>query len=251
MTRAKALTEEQWLECGESYVLLRHLQHHCLIGRARGGKRKLRLFAAGCCRQAWHLFDDERCRRAVEVVERLADAEATPEEQSEAMAGAQAVVQETNAEVGRLAAIHRSREMTPERWAAASRRCVAGAAEMALMPWLVRGVQSVASSVTGALAMRTNPAVRPELDARQAELVRDLFGDPFCPAPALEPAWRSETVLRVAQAIYTERRWTELPVLADALEEAGCSDAVLLAHCRGGGEHARGCWLVDLLLARE
>jgi hypothetical protein len=53
----------------------------------------------------------------------------------------------------------------------------------------------------------------------------------------------------VARAIYEERRWDDLVVLADALEEAGCANAEVLAHCRGG-EHTRGCWLVDLLLAK-
>ena len=63
--------------------------------------------------------------------------------------------------------------------------------------------------------------------------------------------WNDGTVRKLAQAIYDDRRFADLPILADALEEAGCADAAILAHCRGGGEYVRGCWVVDLLLGKE
>jgi hypothetical protein len=87
-----------------------------------------------------------------------------------------------------------------------------------------------------------------------AFLVRDVFGNPFRPAPTLAPSvlsWDSGTVPNLATAIYEERAFNRLPILADALEDAGCSDAAILGHCRGGGEHARGCWVVDLVLGKE
>ncbi len=87
-------------------------------------------------------------------------------------------------------------------------------------------------------------------EAIQCSLVRDLFGNPFR-APALNPAWHNSSVRGVAQAIYDERRFGDLPVLADALEEAGCTEAKILAHCRGPGPHARGCWVLDLILGKS
>ena len=63
-------------------------------------------------------------------------------------------------------------------------------------------------------------------------------------------AWNGGTVPRIAQAIYAERAFDRLPVLADALEDAGCANADVLAHCRSGGEHVRGCWVIDLLLGK-
>ena len=87
---------------------------------------------------------------------------------------------------------------------------------------------------------------------RQCALLRCLFGNPFRPV-SLDPAWlgwNAGTVVKLAQAIYDDRRFGELPVLADALEDAGCTDAAILAHCRGPGEHVRGCWAVDLVLGR-
>jgi hypothetical protein len=63
--------------------------------------------------------------------------------------------------------------------------------------------------------------------------------------------WNDGTVVKLAQSIYDERRFTDLPILADALEDAGCADADILAHCRGPGPHVRGCWVVDLLLGKS
>jgi hypothetical protein len=86
----------------------------------------------------------------------------------------------------------------------------------------------------------------------QAELLRDLFGNPFGPV-ALEPAWllwNDGTVRKLAETIYDEWRWREMPVLGDALEEAGCAAPDVLEHCRQPGGHARGCWVVDGLLGK-
>jgi hypothetical protein len=105
-------------------------------------------------------------------------------------------------------------------------------------------------------------AARPNADpvataARFAEaavnsaLLRDVLGYPFRPAPAIAPAWlacNDGAVRQIAQAIYDDEAFDLLPLLADALEDAGCAEAEVLAHCRGPGEHVRGCWVVDWLL---
>jgi hypothetical protein len=86
----------------------------------------------------------------------------------------------------------------------------------------------------------------------QAGLLHEIFGNPFRPA-ALDPswlAWHDGAVRKMARAIYDERRFADLPILADALEDAGCAEAAILAHCREPGEHVRGCWVVDLLLGK-
>jgi hypothetical protein len=54
-----------------------------------------------------------------------------------------------------------------------------------------------------------------------------------------------------AQPIYAERAFDRLPILTDALEDAGCTWADILDHCRQPGEPGRGCWMVDLLLVKE
>jgi hypothetical protein len=84
---------------------------------------------------------------------------------------------------------------------------------------------------------------------QQAALLRCIVGDPFRPA-RLDAAWLTGTVVRVAEAIYEGRRWGEMGVLGDALEEAGCTDEELLSHCRRPSSHTRGCWVVDALLGK-
>jgi hypothetical protein len=87
----------------------------------------------------------------------------------------------------------------------------------------------------------------------QAALVRDIFGNPFRPVAvrAAWLGWNDGTIRETAQAIYDARAFDRLALLADALEEAGCADAAILSHCRSGGEHVRGCWVVDLMLGKE
>jgi hypothetical protein len=83
-----------------------------------------------------------------------------------------------------------------------------------------------------------------------AAIIRDVVGNPFRPV-AVDPFWLTPSVVAVAQSIYEDRRFEDMPILADALEEAGCHDADILAHCRSEGPHFRGCWAVDLLLGKE
>jgi hypothetical protein len=84
-------------------------------------------------------------------------------------------------------------------------------------------------------------------------LLRDIFGNPFRPLTFDRSwlAWNNSTVAKISQAIYEDRAFDRLPVLADALEDAGCHDADILAHCRQSREHVWGCWVVDLLLGKE
>jgi hypothetical protein len=83
----------------------------------------------------------------------------------------------------------------------------------------------------------------------QTQLIRDIFGNPFR-SVALDPRWLTSSVLDLARAIYDERAFDRLPILADALMDAGCDSGEVLDHCRGDGPHVRGCWVVDLLTGR-
>jgi hypothetical protein len=88
----------------------------------------------------------------------------------------------------------------------------------------------------------------------QCTILRDVLGNPFRPTPAITSAilsWNDGSIPKLAQVIYDDRRFDHLPLLADALETAGCTDLDILAHCREPGEHWRGCWVVDSLLGRN
>jgi hypothetical protein len=86
--------------------------------------------------------------------------------------------------------------------------------------------------------------------AAQAELVRDIFGNPFRPV-TFSPSWRTDTAVTLARTMYELRDFSAMPILADALQGAGCDSADILNHCRGSGPHVRGCWVVDLVLGKE
>jgi hypothetical protein len=86
--------------------------------------------------------------------------------------------------------------------------------------------------------------------AAQARIVSDIFGNPFRPVTFLSE-WRNDTVLALARQMYEAREFSAMPILADALQDAGCDCDDVLAHCRGPGPHVRGCWVVDLVLGKE
>src|SRR5581483_9370855 len=86
--------------------------------------------------------------------------------------------------------------------------------------------------------------------AKPCSWIRDMFPNPFQPV-IFDPQWRTQKALALANQIYTDRAFDRMPILADALEEAGCTNADILNHCRQPGEHVRGCWVVDLLLGKS
>ncbi|MCI0457934.1 MAG: hypothetical protein L0Z62_13285 [Gemmataceae bacterium] len=112
-------------------------------------------------------------------------------------------------------------------------------------------------AAAGGLALnprrREHAEQKREQERRQQYLLLcDILGDPSRPAH-IDPdwlAWEGGRIREIAASIYTGRRFDALPILADALEEAGCQEPLLLDHCREVGEHVRGCWVVDLALGR-
>jgi hypothetical protein len=106
--------------------------------------------------------------------------------------------------------------------------------------------------VAGVAAMQAAESAEPGETGAQAALLRDVFGNPFRRV-TLAPAWlswRDGTTAKIARALYQDRAFERLPIVADALEDAGCDNPDMLAHCRGEGPHVRGCWVVDLLLGK-
>jgi hypothetical protein len=90
--------------------------------------------------------------------------------------------------------------------------------------------------------------------ARICGILRDIVGNPFQPPPYLDHSWldlNDGAIRELAQAIYDDRAFDRLPLLADTLVHAGCTDAAILLHCREPGVHVRGCWLVDALLGKS
>jgi hypothetical protein len=227
------VTEAEWLACAEPRALLEFVR-----GRLGSG-RKLRLFLCACARRLWPLLKDVRGRQAVEVAERYADGLVKLKRLHRACRNAEAAVRALAAygpgEAPAYCAVRVAHYAAARHWDFNG----------IVLGCLYYAARAYAGHLPG------NPVPAAEL-AALAALVRELFGNPFSPTAA-DPAWLGwdgDTVPRLARAIYAESAFDRLPVLADALEEAGCADAEILGHLRGSGPHVRGCWAVDLLLAK-
>jgi hypothetical protein len=113
-----------------------------------------------------------------------------------------------------------------------------------------RGASYTAHAVHSATKpLRRYEARRAEI-ADQAALFRDIFGNPFR-SITFSPAWRTDTAVALARQTYDSRDFSAMPILADALQDAGCDNNDILDHCRGSGPHVRGCWVVDRVLEKE
>ncbi len=100
-------------------------------------------------------------------------------------------------------------------------------------------------------AYQINSKNRPAERAAQLATIRDIFGNPFRPV-TFDPAWRTTDVMLLARGIYEEKAFDRMPILADALQDAGCDSDALLAHVRDtSAPHVRGCWALDLVLGKE
>jgi hypothetical protein len=234
------MTEAQWLACTRPAVMLRFL-----CGQA--SNRKLRLFACACCRRVWGLLPAEESRQAVQVAERFADGLASE--------GELATAAHSAARPAKDAAARYVRKFP----GAAGKASAALVGSDAYARVRAAHPQQAARELGLSAEAARDPRdayleAQAHEAAKQTALLRELFGNPFRAVPAMDPAWRvwnDGTLRKLAQAIYDEGDFDRMPMLADALEEAGCADADILSHCRSAGAHARGCWVVDLLLNKS
>ena len=202
--------------------------------RRKAGRRKLRLFLCACVRRIWELTPAGACREAVALGERLAEGEDVRAQISALPDGrpGSGPLEHRHAAHAAMACVE-----TNIRWAAsAGAQAAVMAAGWAREADLDRGLQ------------RYHRAIAEEVLAQTAVL-RDVFGNPFRPVP-LDPAWRTSDAVALARAMYESRDFAAMPILADALQDAGCEDGAILSHCRGPGPHVRGCFVVDLLLKK-
>jgi hypothetical protein len=232
---AKIKAERTWLTTTTPNSLLRTL-------RGKRLPRQRRLFAVACCRRVLDRITHPACRRAVEVAERFADGVAGREELESAYRAAQEVA---------MGLAEKARQAPPADQPAAWD--VWRLAYAAQLTCGASGMDEVSAEVIKWAAHVSEGRWEEERQAH-CDLIRDLFGNPFRPRPAVARAWLAwggGTVPRLARALYDERAFEQLPVLADALEEAGGTGLEtfeILEHLRTPGPHARGCWALDLLL---
>jgi hypothetical protein len=211
------MTVAEWLASADPEAMLA-----CLGERV--SDRKLRLFACACCRRVWHLIASPPAWAAVEASEQYADG---------------------------LISVAELREVAVGRWEAPV--CIAGASEQQALHALLAAARASREYRSGPVEALHHVRCADPDALSQANLLRDIIGNPHRKV-AIDPTWlncNGGQVAVMAQQMYDERSFDLLPILADALEDAGCTDARILEHLRGTGLHVRGCWAVDLLTGRE
>jgi hypothetical protein len=261
------MTEAEWFSAVDPAPLLR------FVGDGLTDRHRL-LFMAGCCRRVWDLLTGRQSRQVIETAEAVAEGHAT---------AADLIAAIDDLPLDRL-----SRPDTPlwydrigpmfamttdwqshlivaegcETAAAnhASAAVVKGHplhADIRRLPEVMaagfipeRDTEEYIQKLTNEIwsAGQDERITRAAAErAAQTDLVRCVCGNPFRRVAA-DPAWLTSTVVALARGVHADRAFDRLPILADALQDAGCDDPDILAHCRGPHAHTLGCWVVGLLL---
>ncbi|VTR93307.1 Uncharacterized protein OS=Sorangium cellulosum (strain So ce56) GN=sce5710 PE=4 SV=1 [Gemmata massiliana] len=199
-----------------------------------------RLFVCAMCRHVLPLIDSPELAGVLETAEAFADGTASVED----MARARAVFLsatgsfEGDARIAALAAqIYWATEVgTAHTWG-----------ELTLGIIDPQAAPTVGEAIFANLDLLLSEGVAslPELD------YASLFDDIERRAVPFSPSWRTSTAVALASQMYEAREFGALPILGDALQDAGCDSADVLNHCRAPGVHVRGCWVVDLVLGKE
>jgi hypothetical protein len=210
------MNSDEWLSTERALPMLEYLD-------GQASERKLRLFACACCRHdvVWRLLP-RSARDLVDVAEQF----------SEGCEGWQRLTDVAAfAPMGRLTGAWRN----PVRLSKSAQAH--------------RAAQCLATRDAWEAAWGTYQHTQNLLGGAACDLLREIFGNPIIEEPRLDSM--GSTVMALARAIYQERAFDRMPILADALDEAGCVDDDVVEHCHAASAHYRGCWVLDLLVRTE
>jgi hypothetical protein len=238
------VTEAEWLACEDPITAVAEVSPHAT-------DRKLRLFLCACCGRVldgtpperrlfrgYYAGSFEQLQRALGVVEQFAEGEV----------GADALAQaRRDAKDSEYVPPSVDYGGETEFWREVAAVIVAAADHP-----VVRDVLNACRYATMSQSVATPGESVDQYDAErrwQTAILRDVFGNPFRPV-TFDPRWRTESAVALARRVYAERDFSLMPILSDALQDAGCENADLLAHCRGAGPHVRGCWVLDHVLGK-
>ena len=210
------MTEAEWVKCEEPVRMLNSL-------KGKASERKLRLFAVACCCRGRSVLRSKKTRAVLEALEAYADN----------------LINRKTMEERRKAWYQRFDYPFP----------ISGTWNAALAQATITHTKGWASEAAEHAATATG---RPEKErALQSHALKEILGNPFRPV-SLDPSWLTSDVRLLARGIYDDRAFDRMPILADALQDAGCDNEDVLNHCRDPKQvHVRGCWVVDLILGKE
>jgi hypothetical protein len=241
-------SESEWLSFENVHLLL---EFH----RSTISWRKCRLFASACCRLIWHWITDERSRQAVELCELYGEGRIDQKQLETGFEPACIPCDQMHLEYEHVLARYQEQvyadQVQPllrerDRLSAAADAacsCLHVASFEAAMWASIRTVQARSSWEFPSYGN----------DREVAALLKEITGNPFR-KPHLDGdwlEWSHGVVPELARSIYEDCRFHDMPILGDALEEAGCVHEEILSHCRHGNLHVRGCWVLDLQLDKD
>lgn len=241
------VTEAEWLNCIDPGPML-----DCLRGKA--SPRKLRLFAVACCRRVSYLFD-EHSRAAIELTGQ--DADGLSKIETRAVAEMETCLGDQRASRTMMIGL-------PPWWLVVT-TLLSGQTENVkrLVAWITWSLQADANDTHAALhaprgdeiraaraAWAAAQMTRIQEQAFQCILLREILGNPFRRL-SINASCQTLQVVRLAQGIYDSRDFADMPVLADTLEDAGCTNQDIVNHCRSREQHVRGSWVIDALLGKS
>ena len=207
------MTEPEWLTSRNPEQMVQHLLP------TDQPPRRFRLFAVACCRCNQSRIRDGRCQTAIEVAELYAD------------------------RVVKLADLQTTDAVVRDGLYLGGWNAVAAEAVAA------RPCHLVASATLK--TMTAVKGLKGGIRRKAAAHLRDIFGNPFRPI-TFSSEWRTNTAVTLARQMYESREFGAMPILADALQDAGCSEPAILDHCRDTSlTHVRGCWVTDLVLDKS
>jgi len=244
------VTEAEWLVSTDPAGTLE------LVGDA--SDRKLRLFSVACCRSVSRFMSNDSFDTFLVQVDRFVESNIGPQQ----LARARGEMTPARRESGRASVLLSARSLErvtgidvdydPRSAAEAAAAAWGRVWDAALLLAGPSPRECALASGRATDAVRRDARLSRSFDPPEApsQFARDIFGNPLRPA-AFDPRWRTADAVGLARAIYEDRAFDRLPLLADALMDAGCDSEDILAHCRGDGPHVRGCWVVDLVLGKE
>jgi hypothetical protein len=235
------MTERDWLTSADPLGMLDELFPLRGVDSTEPQPRRSRLYLIACARRAWGSLPGV-CRAVVTAAERVYARRETDRKlrdevypHAEALVHCRGEAEAVNAigrglvDLGhaRAADVWADADVESGRWS--------GFAHLAFYPFY-----------------RSTPNYhRIPAELHSAELLREVFGNPAARRPPLEAAWFTENVVRLAAHADAAADFAVLPILADALQEAGCDRADVLDHLRGTCPHVRGCWVIEEILGRR
>jgi hypothetical protein len=223
------VTEQDWIESENIEQMLECLVSErfpdaepCNWGR---GERKKCLFVCACLRRIWNLLPEEY-KATFEIRELDVDGLVSDETRQAKWSAAERIS-----------------------WEHHNLLFAVGYDDIGLLCYIAAGIAAEAATDRSGVPRQTEACQQQER-REHASLLRDIFGNPFR-LVTINPAWltwHDGLLVSMARQMYDSRDFTDMPIVADALEEAGCSDQDILAHCRSRGVHVRGCFAIDAIL---